>query len=123
MTHCLSSPIVSPAVSLPDAFDLDDVSHFLETIGMTKSNRMACLRVIKKLVTGKGITHRNKPGEVFLQGYTVTPQDDLEAIRASASAWLPHLKGVGCLDKGHGWAINHPLTKLIMYKHHLLQRF
>jgi hypothetical protein len=106
--------------SAADAIDLENVSEYLRTTGISKSNLAACLRVIKKLVTGKGVTHRNKPGDVFLLGYKVTLQDDLEALRKAANAWLPYRKGVGCLDKGHGWALNHPLKKLAMYKKHML---
>ena len=103
-----------------DEFDLDHVSQYLQATGMSESNRAACLRVIKKLITGKGVTHRSKPGDAFLLGYKVTPKDDLEALRKGANAWLPCRKGVGCLDKGHGWALNHPLKKLAMYKEHML---
>ena len=99
---------------------MDDVNDYLEGTGMSTSNRTACLRVIKKLVTGKGISHRNKPGQTFLLGYKLSPQDDLEGILKIASVWLPHHRGPGCLDKGHGWALNHPLKKLSMYKKHRL---
>ena len=107
-------------VQTPDAFDLEDVSAYLKTTGMSDSNLAACMRVIKKLTTGKGVTHRNKPGEAFLVGHAVTPKDNLEALRQQAGMWLPYRKGPGCLDKGHGWALNHPLQKLILYKEHLL---
>ena len=36
-----------------------------------------------------------------------------------AREWLPY-QGADCLDKGHGWALNHPIQKLIEYKNHLL---
>jgi hypothetical protein len=74
------------------------------------------MRVIKKLVTGKGVSYRNKPRETFLLGYKLTPGDDLENIRHEAIQWLPHVKGPNCLDKGHGWALHHPLQKLKAYK-------
>ena len=40
-------------MSAADAFDLEHVSEYLQTTGMSESNRAACLRVIKKLITGK----------------------------------------------------------------------
>ena len=110
------------SMRVPDTFDLDDVDEFLEKTGLSSSNRAACMRVIKKLVSGKGVTHRAKPGEAFLVGHEVSPQDDLEALREKANAWLPCQKGPGCLDKGHGWALNHPLKKLSSYQKHLLAK-
>ena len=103
-------------------FDLEHISEYLQNTGMSNSNRLACLRVIKKLIAGKGVTHRNKPGETFLKDHKVTPKDDLEALRHAANAWLPCRKGPGCLDKGHGWALDHPLKKLAMYKKHMMKR-
>ena len=108
--------MTTQVVSLPKAFDLDDINDYLKTTGLSPSNRAACLRVIKKLTTGKGVKHRNKPGETLLAEYVLVPDDELDAIRAKANTWLPHRKGPGCLDKGHGWALNHPLQKLIMHK-------
>ena len=105
-----------------DSFDIDLFDTYLQATGISKSNRIACLRVVKKLITGKGITHRHKPGEAFLLGHKVTPNDDIEALRKAAGIWLPHRKGIGCLDKGHGWALNHPLKKLAMYKEHMLTK-
>lgn len=104
------------ALTTMDTFDLFDVDDYLEKTGMSKSNRKACLRVIKKLISGEGVTHRSKPGEIFLSGHMLSPKDDIESIRKMASIWLPHRKGPNCLDKGHGWALNHPLQKLVNYK-------
>ena len=106
---------------LPDEFDIKDFSDHLAMTGVSTSNRQACVRVVKKLITGQGVTHRNKPGEAFLHGYKVTPKDDIDAIRMTANAWLPCRKGPGCLDKGHGWALDHPLKKLKMFKDDLVK--
>ena len=102
-----------------DSFDLDHVAEFLSS-RLSPSNLSSCMRVIKKLVSGQGVTHRSKPGEAFLFGHKLSPKDDLEEIRREGNEWLPYRKGPGCLDKGHGWAINHPLTKLILYRDHVL---
>jgi hypothetical protein len=117
-----SVSVETETMSTMDAFDIEEIDEYLHAIGMSTSNRASCIRVIKKLITGKGVTHRNKPGEAFLLGHKVTPNDDIEAIRMAAGIWLPHRKGIGCLDKGHGWALNHPLKKLAMYKKHTLTK-
>jgi hypothetical protein len=104
--------------NLPATFNPILVSAFLRR-RVSESNRKACMRVILKLISGVGVTHKAKRGETFLQGHRVSPHDDLEALRARASRWLPY-KGPNALDRGHGWALNHPLTKLIEYKRYLL---
>ena len=78
------------------------------------------MNVILKLTSGLGVTHKSKPDECFLKGVCVKPSDDLQDIREKAAVWLPYKKGPECLDKGHGWALNHPIQKLIEYKNHLL---
>jgi hypothetical protein len=85
---------------------------------VSDNNRKSILRVAKKLVAGEGITHLARPGEVFYP-HKLTLDDDLEAIQLNAAAWLPFRKGPMCLDKGHGWALNHPLQWLIHFKNHL----
>ena len=95
-------------------FDVADIEEYLKP-RISKSNRKACMCVITKLTSGKGITHRSKPGETFLKGHILGPLDDLVKIKEMASEWLPH-RGTDCLDKGHGWALNHPLQKLMDYK-------
>lgn len=84
------------------------------------NNRKAVLRVIKKLVSGKGVTHKSNPAETFLGGHVLQLSDDLESIRKQAAEWLPFRKGdPNIKDKGHGWALNHPLMWLIAFKKHL----
>lgn len=102
-------------VALPEAFDLADVDAFLRT-RVSDANRRACMRVIVDLVHGKGATHKAKGNEIFLVGRHVVPRDDLEELRVRGAEWLPYRKGPDCLDKGHGWALNHPLARLRDYK-------
>ena len=106
---------------LPDAFDLSDFEAF-HAPRISPSNLKSCMRVVRKLTSGQGVTHANKPGETFLSNHCVSPHDDLKAIQKRANEWLPHLESLGpnCLDKGHGWALNHPIQKLIDFKSHLL---
>jgi len=108
--------------SLPEAFSLDEIDLYLQT-DVKDKNRKDCLRVINRLIHGTGITHRSKPGEVFHHGVTVKPSDDLENLRLKAEQWLPWRQNdPACLDKGHGWAANHPIQKLINFKRVCLQQ-
>ena len=95
-------------------FDLDDIDLFLST-RMSVYNRKACMRVIRKLASGEGVSHKRKPDETFWEGHRLTLEDDLVQIRKVAAAWLPH-RGKEALDKGHCWALYHPLGWLIRYK-------
>ena len=104
----------SSPTALSATFNAADVEAFLET-RVTERNRQRCMRVILNLITGKGETHMAKPGEAFLKGHAVTPSDDLDDLQRRAREWLP-FNGPGCLDKGHGWALNHPIQKLIIFQ-------
>ena len=61
-----------------------------------------------------GQVNKAKPGEAFRAGQPLMLDEDIEALRLAAAAWLPYQKALGdaCLDKGHGWALNHPIVKL-----------
>ena len=116
-----TSPEAAPTSEpdLPLSFDASKVEEFLQPL-VSLTNVKRCMNVILPLITGMGVTHKKKPGETFLKGHCVKPGDDLEALREQAAEWLPY-SGPGCLDGGHGWALNHPLQKLIDFKNqHLL---
>ena len=102
---------------LPTSFDLDDFENFF-SMTLARNNILACKRVIRKLISGEGVKHKAKPGEAFALGRVITPNDDLVALKLEAKEWLPHT-GPNALDKGHGWALAHPIQKLIEYKNHL----
>ena len=90
-------------------------------VHVSHSNRRSIMRVMRKLVSGEGIAHRSRPGERFLAGHPLCLSDDLEEVRAAAAEWLPYRKNdPNCLDKGHGWALNHPLVWLIKYRNALV---
>ena len=92
-------------------------TYLLETQNISKSNREACMRVVKKLSKGTGIKHKNKPDEVFCKERRICLEDDLEQLRLEAKFWLPYQKSdPTCLDRGHGWALNHPIARLIDFK-------
>ena len=107
-------------MELPEAFDptaLDAYAYL--TPRLSEANRRAVMGVLRRLISGEGVTHKSKPGEAFCRGDCVTPLDDLEELQRAAAEWLPH-RGPDALDKGHGWALHHPLQKLIQYQRHLL---
>ena len=102
----------------PSEFDATAIEAFLAT-RLSESNKKRCMPVIRKLISGEGVTHKAKPGDCFLRDKRVTPADDIDALRVQAAKWLPN-SGKDALDKGHGWALNHPLKKLAEYKTYLL---
>ncbi|MDA9633377.1 hypothetical protein N9S81_00395 [bacterium] len=84
---------------------------------LSENNRKQCVRVVKKLVSGEGVTHKAKPGEAFCKGRCITLEDDLEKLRLEGKAWLPYQKNdPNCLDHGHGWALNHCIARLRDYQ-------
>ena len=87
----------------------------LEVEKLSVSNTNAVLRVARKLVGGTGITHKNRPGEVFRANEPVHLQTDMNALLRDASAWLP-ASGPQRLDLGRGWGLRHPVKKLLLYK-------
>ena len=100
--------LTSAQRALLPTLNMDDFSNYLVQEGLSDSNRKSVLRVARKLVSGEGITHQNKPGSSFHPNDPITLAHDLHALQAEAEAWLPYKKGLGdaCLDKGHGWALN-----------------
>ena len=96
--------------SVEERFDCVAIQTYLTERRLSKANVRAIMRVLRKLISGRGVAHKNK-SDVFLKGHAVTPQDDLEAILAWAKEWLPK-----SLDGSHGYALKHPIQKLIDYK-------
>lgn len=104
---------------------MTDLTAFLTPLLIKEAgkdtNLKSVLRVAAKLISGEGVTHKAKPGEAFFVGTPITLDMDIEQIRRTAAEWLPYEKKHGelCLDKGHGWALNHPLKKLIAFQQHV----
>ena len=103
---------------LPSAFDVKAVELFL-TQRDTADNVRKCMKKIRRLVSGQGVPHKER-SDVFMQGVPVTPSDDLEELRARANAWLPYTLAKGRVDRTGGWTLNHPITKLQLYKEEAL---
>ena len=105
--------------SLPATFNATEIEDWLKN-RISSSNLKSSMRVILRLITGLGIVHKAKGNETFYKGKALIPSDDLESIRKEAEMWLPYHKGPDCLDKGHGWALNHPIQKLVEFKQNYL---
>ena len=102
-------------------FDLAELEDYLRATLIKDGNDVnfkKVLSVATKLIRGEGIVHKSKPGEVFGAGVCLTLDMDLEAVRRQAEVWLPYKKSAGeaRLDKGNGWALNHPIQKLIGFQ-------
>ena len=62
------------------ALNIDDFSNYLVQQSVSDSNRKSVLRVARKLVSGEGITHQNKPGSSFHPNDPITLARDLHAL-------------------------------------------
>ena len=71
-------------MELPEAFDPTALDAYL-THRLSEANRRAVMGVLRRLISGEGVTHKSKPGEAFCRGRCVTPLDDLEERRQSGS--------------------------------------
>ena len=103
---------------LPSTFDLADVERFLKQRD-TEDNVRKCMRKIRRLVTGQGVSHEHR-SDVFMRGVPVVPSDDLKELRMRANKWLPYTRAKGRADRSGGWALTHPIAKLQLYKKEVL---
>eukprot|EP00966_Prymnesium_polylepis_P218188 5050044-Prymnesium_polylepis.2 len=100
-------------------FDLSTFREWcMSSALLSEANTKSVVCVVKKLASGEGVTHSGKPGEAFYAGVKVSLEHDLQQLQKEASEWLPY-KGTDAIDKGHGWALNHPIQKMLDYKNHL----
>lgn len=98
-----------------NAVDIDAFGDFLSSRA-SPNNRRRCVNVVKQLASGNGVAYKHRDG-VFFQGRALTLDDDIEAVRAQAGEWLPYRDGdPNRIDKGKGWALNHPLKRLFEFK-------
>lgn len=103
---------------LPVEYDLEAVEAFLSQKD-TADNVRKCMKKIRKLVSGQGVSHKDRT-DVFMQGIPVVPAHDLEDLRLRANKWLPYTRATGRADRTGGWTLNHPLAKLQLYKKEVL---
>mmetsp|Transcript_27848 Transcript_27848/g.85437 ORF Transcript_27848/g.85437 Transcript_27848/m.85437 type:complete len:220 (+) Transcript_27848:131-790(+) len=100
------------------ALDLTDFRTFLEeTERLSVKNTRAVMRQVTQLAEGGGVTYTGwRAGVAFRRGQALELAEDLHAVRAAAQ---DHEDEHG-VDKGNGWLLRHPLTKLILYQGYLL---
>lgn len=96
---------------------LDDMQTYLiEQEHLSSQNLRSVMRQVEKLVRGVGVTYQHwPPGVSFGAGQQVTLHEDFEALHAHAVEF-EHLYG---RDRGNGWLLRHPITKLARYQRHL----
>jgi hypothetical protein len=82
---------------------------FLVDKALKPQNIRAITKQVRKLAEGEGIVHQSRPGQTFRAGIFLTLEDDLDALREEANAWLPYKKSDGdlCAHKSHGWILRH----------------
>jgi hypothetical protein len=84
---------------------------------ITPENGARILLPIGKLLRGEGVTHKNASG-AFLRGRPLTLNDDVELVRQEAARYLPYkASDPNILDRGHGWALNHPIQWFWNFKY------
>eukprot|EP00854_Cymbomonas_tetramitiformis_P024269 gene24269-29477_t len=101
---------------------LDDMEEFLlhtphgrgyKTI--SEDNCRTVMRQVRVLVSGTGITYRHWPDNViFGENQPVTLSSDFVQLYGEA-AQFENKYGE---DRGHGWLLRHPITKLLCYQLH-----
>jgi hypothetical protein len=77
-----------------------------------------CQSVWKKLASGEGVAHKNRPDDAFCAGVKVDPHThDIDRLHTASKQWLdprvPKEKVPGvCYDLGRGWCIDTQLSLL-----------
>ena len=88
---------------------------------ISASNVRRTISVVERLVAGQGVHYCNWPSNfTFKQGEEITLTSDLESIQQEAAAI--NRRGGRWRDLGNGWAVNHPLQKMIDYRNFLNTR-
>lgn len=92
---------------------LEDMEFYFSTVqGNSESNVNRVMGTTKKLVAGIGVTHP-QTGERFLKNVKIHLGMDFEKMLDDASTFVYNNGG----DRGHGWLIEHPVKKLLLYQH------
>ena len=105
---------------------LEGLRKFMRTVPhgpkkrvVTESNAKNCLRQVKLLSSGEGVTYHHWPDRVrFYFGKRVDLSFDLEQMLQEAKDYE---KKYG-KDKGNGWLLKHPIKKMHYYKLYLRKK-
>ena len=102
--------------ALPEGFTMDAFIESPVIKELSEQNRRSVIRQVRKLVSGEGVTYSYWPDNVvFRKGEPVTMQSDISKIIDDARDYEDQYGE----DRGHGWLLNHPLRKLLLYQHYL----
>ncbi|CAB9516683.1 expressed unknown protein [Seminavis robusta] len=89
------------------------VPHGSKNSTVSETNARSVMRQVKKLVRGEGITYKNwEEGIVFYEDEPVNLSHNFEEMLTQAKRF----EGLHGKDKGNGWLMQHPITKLDLYK-------
>mmetsp|Transcript_742 Transcript_742/g.2451 ORF Transcript_742/g.2451 Transcript_742/m.2451 type:complete len:94 (-) Transcript_742:1798-2079(-) len=80
---------------------------------VSDANLRNVMKVVGNLASGAGVVHP-LTGARFREGEPVSPSTDFVALRAEANSFLRPED-----DAGHGWRLDHPIGKCILFQHHL----
>ena len=94
------------------------VPHGRNQKTISAMNVRRTISVVERLVAGQGVHYRHWPSNFTFQiGQKVTLESDLESIQQEARKI--NNRGGRWRDLGNGWAVNHPLQKMIDYRNYL----
>jgi hypothetical protein len=94
---------------------LEDMEAWLRPTH-SEDNLRTVMRVVRLLAAGAGVnTGPSNGNRLFIPSAPVDMATDLVALRAEANAFLPPEN-----DPGHGWRLNHPIGKLLLFQRSLL---
>ncbi len=96
--------------NIPNQEWVEDMKYFLER-DHSVVNVERTMRVVRKLSTGEGVRHP-QTGAFFKRNVPIALSDDFRAMHDEASEWVEENGG----DKGHGWMIQHPVSKCFLYQ-------
>ena len=117
-------PLTSDELEAIGKFDLAGFENWLRTgDDLTKAsgdqNVRSVLARVEDLVSGRGVSYRHWD-KSFNAGKKVTMQTDLCALFAEAQEWdCDRADGGQGKDLGNGWAIRHPIKKLLLYQSYM----
>lgn len=91
---------------------LEEMAAFF-TNKLSPDNLRNVMKVVSALASGSGVAHPKK-ANTFKKSSPVTLAMDLVALKDEANRFLRPED-----DSGHGWRLNHPIGKLIIFQAHL----
>jgi len=104
---------------------IDDMHHFLlktphgrSSKTISEANARTVIRQVKLLASGSGIPYKHWPeGIIFAKDNPIDLSSDFVQLFQEADEYESRYGE----DKGHGWLLKHPITKLYCYQCYLLE--